>query len=362
MIFYWIEEFSFKIKPLYLLFRNHSYMIRPDYQPYKMRICISLLVFLLLLLSVQFIHGQVVGFEVVGPFSGCRPFTVSFKNTSDATNTESFTWNFGDGSPEETYPASNAGETIEHIFDNPWIYAAGYEPGQHEVRLTLVPTSGTPKIEIQIIEEYFVDIPQAQASAQVLCGGSVIFSNLSDFGITPGARTTIWDFGDGNYQTAGTEDITYTYSFAADSTYTVKMTDINQCGTDSISLQVAIYHTDNQINVLPGLTACVNNGISFSNGGQKDQMTYTWDFADGDTTNDSSPVHEYESDGIYLITMAVGIPGGQECSDTVTTTVTVLEGPKASFTMDYDTTCDQADLSVINMSMGGQDTRSWDYG
>jgi PKD repeat protein len=339
-------------------------MTGPDRQSYILRI---VAIFFWLILSVSFVpslYAQAVNFVVVDPASGtgCRPLTVTFLNNSDATNTSSFTWDFGDGSPQETYPASNAGQNVVHTFNNPGVYAPGLKPGQHEVRLTLIPNTGTIQIEIQIIEEYFADIPQAKASAQVLCGGNVIFSNLSDPGITPGPRTTNWDFGDGTFQTAGTEDVTHTYSFASDSTYTVKMINQNMCGADSTTLQVTVYHADNQINIQPGATLCVNNGAVFNNPGHKDQMTYAWDFSDGTTSTEFSPTHEFTSDGNYIVTMAVEIPNSQECSDTISLPVTVLPGPKASFTMDYDTTCDQADVSYVNMSTGVQDSWSWNFG
>jgi PKD repeat protein len=318
-------------------------------------------VFILIMASTLYeskVNGQVVSFVVLDPASGtgCKPLPVLLQNNSDATNTQNFIWNFGDGSPEETYDATNAGQTIAHTY---------IIPGQFSVQLKLITLTGETWGEFHPVRVYDADIPQAQSSAQILCGGDVLFSNISNItNAPPGARTTIWDFGDGTIQTAGTEDVTHTYSFAADSTYTVKMTDQNMCGADSTTIQVTIYHADNQINVLPGTTVCVNNGALFSNSGHKDQMTYSWDFLDGTTSTDISPTHEYISDGNYLVSMAVEIPNSQQCSDTVNLSLTVLPGPKASFIMDYDTTCNQADVPFRNVSTGPSVPYNWawDFG
>ena len=49
-------------------------------------------------------------------------------------------------------------------------------------------------------------------------------------------------------------------------------------------------------------------------------VTYSWDFGDGNTDNTQNPVHTYTSNGIYTVTLTVS---DSTCSNTVTQSVNI---------------------------------------
>jgi PKD repeat protein len=314
------------------------------------KLCKTAALLFIFIISHPNISAQDVGFSE-SDGSGCNPLIITFTNTSDPTNTKGFDWNFGDGSPVESYDETNAGQSVIHTFT---------APGNHEVRLTLHPISGTDQIEIHIISIYSIDIPAAQASALVLCNGTVTFTNTSNPDITPGARTTLWDFGDGSTDNNATT--THTFPMTVDSLYRVKMINSNICGFDSTFLDIQVYPINNQIVTDVDPVYCVNNNVAFSNLGHKNNMTYLWDFSDGTTSTLSTPIHEFTLPNTYKITMVTDIGGGQGCHDSITTDLTFLPGPKAGFIATYDTTCNSTNSSFSNTTTGPNDSWDWDFG
>ncbi|GEM_PF-882042 len=61
--------------------------------------------------------------------------------------------------------------------------------------------------------------------------------------------------------------------------------------------------------------------VYFDNYSQGPQLSYTWDFGDGESAVNSTPSHTYRQAGSYLVTLAVESPGG--CMDTLVKPVTI---------------------------------------
>src|SRR5690606_971326 len=55
-----------------------------------------------------------------------------------------------------------------------------------------------------------------------------------------------------------------------------------------------------------------------------------WDFGDGDTSHTQNPVHAYNNAGTFTITLTVS--AGNDCSSSLSQTITITPGPAAAFT------------------------------
>ncbi|MEM7036888.1 MAG: PKD domain-containing protein, partial [Bacteroidota bacterium] len=118
--------------------------------------------------------------------------------------------------------------------------------------------------------------------------------------------TYTWSNGGTNFETfvttAGTYDLTLS----------------DNCGTgmESVSVNFIDAPTASATVITTFLTASWTNGST--NGGGN--ATYSWDFGDGNMSNQTDPVHVYASSGTYNVTLIVT----NECgSDTFVTSVTV---------------------------------------
>jgi gliding motility-associated-like protein len=58
---------------------------------------------------------------------------------------------------------------------------------------------------------------------------------------------------------------------------------------------------------------------NLSSSNSQTPVVYTWDFGDGQSSSDKDPVHEYDADGLYTITLITN--GGTPCADTATQVV-----------------------------------------
>ena len=63
-----------------------------------------------------------------------------------------------------------------------------------------------------------------------------------------------------------------------------------------------------------------NGSVEFTNLSQY-SSTYLWFFGDGDISNDTDPVHQYDSSGDYTVTMIAANACGADTVDTVITVV-----------------------------------------
>jgi PKD repeat protein len=285
--------------------------------------------------------------------SGCAPWMVSFINITTTPDVATFTWDFGDGNAE-SYGPENAGATIDHTYST---------SGDFRIDLLIVTVTGERQEKIRYITIYGVDDATASLSANVVCQGAVTFSNTTNFGVTPGTRTTLWDFGDGSSPTT-TTNLTYDYTYPStqDSLYHVKMTNINQCGLDSAFIDIQVYAINNHISSDVDPLFCTNNNITFSNTGHKNNMTYHWYFPDGFEPTVPTPQYEFSTAGTYTVSMVTEVSNGQGCHDSVSVELDFLPGPKANFTVLYDTTCGQTDASFTNTTTNPQDGWEWDFG
>jgi gliding motility-associated-like protein len=278
-------------------------------------------------------------------YSGCGPLSVAFTNTTTGSNITSYFWNFGYPTNGPFSSLSNPG-TI--IFPEPLLNDTTYL-----VSLSATNICGS----VNYIDTILV-FPTPNASfAQNLNNGCsplpVNFINNST-----GAPTSyIWNFGDGTFSTATNPS----HSFVTgqnDTTYTITLIAINQCGSDTITDTVHVNPNTvtSFFNTTPisGCSPLVVQFTNFSVGA----INYFWNFGDGQVSSSFSPSHTYYQSGV--ITAQLIVDNG--CSyDTSNVQITVFAKPVVNFTVVNDTLCSNQAFTFVNSS-GALSNTAWDFG
>ncbi|HET6244056.1 MAG: PKD domain-containing protein [Bacteroidetes bacterium] len=192
---------------------------------------------------------------------------VSFTNeTKDA---DSFQWDFGDGN-------TSGSENPQHTYAS---------HGEYTVKLTVRNDCGEKEISKNIRVSCTFPAPNFTVSIDAL---TVHFKNQSK-----NADSYHWAFGDGNSSTS--ENPSHTYSDA--SGYTVVLTAKNECGealkSKVINLSCPSPDADFDYST-NGLKVTFNNRSERS-------KSFSWDFGDGNSSDDSSPTYTYSSPGTYTV-------------------------------------------------------------
>ncbi len=74
---------------------------------------------------------------------------------------------------------------------------------------------------------------------------------------------------------------------------------------------------------------CLGDPTVFTDLSTGDINAWSWSFGDGDSSSLQNPTHTYAAVGTYSVTLTVSGPGG---SESVTKTVSIVDGPVAAFT------------------------------
>ncbi len=173
--------------------------------------------------------------------------------------------------------------------------------------------------------------PVAVASATPDSGPEPLSVQLSSAGSSDADGTIesyAWDFGDGESSILANP----THIFAAAGTYTVTLTVTDdRGGRGSTTVTVTVTTAGGNIPPVAVAGATPETGeapldVTFSSTGSSDAdgtiASYAWDFGDGGTSTDPSPLHTFAADGTYTVTLTVTDDQGATGTATVTVTVT----------------------------------------
>ena len=188
------------------------------------------------------------------------------------------------------------------------------------------------------------------------------FDNLS----TPPAgkpftdTSFIWDFGDGTRIISGPQSVTHSYQAAG--TYRIRLIirDTIYCNSgDSVlkefnlaPLVVARFELPN--GCAPYTTEIENTSIA----GQ----TYLWDFGDGTTSTEKTPVKIFQNPGTYRVTLTVTDPNTCNITDQTFRDVLVQSAPTAAFTHSPVTPIENTPTIFRNNSSADAIAFAWDFG
>ncbi len=333
------------------------------------------------------VNGVVVMEEFVNasiqiPIGGvtqiCAPGSMEFINAStNVSPTTNFTWDFGDGSPIQTYDHNNAGVTLSHM------YLRNTVDCETEVRLTAENycSNGVPtEASFNPVLIWDLDDPAITASATYLCYPDTLvhFDNTTEkncinFGNTA-QRYEAWNFGD--YWGLGYDSIIpwqpydaptrpgYDIAFPGMGTYTITMQERSFCGDVQTDITVVIGPPPIAGITRDKDTVCVGEPVVFSNTTTGIANQIRFDFGDGSPFEwgGANKTHTYATPGTYeAVLRARNTNGTGSCQDYDTIQVVVLPSAVPNFTINTVNGCDSLTASFSNTSTGAI-AWSWNFG
>ncbi|MBN1421979.1 MAG: CotH kinase family protein [Planctomycetes bacterium] len=109
------------------------------------------------------------------------------------------------------------------------------------------------------------------------------------------------------------------------------------------------------------LTGSAPVDVTFTNKTTGDVFGYLWDFGDGETSQQTHPVHTYETGGDFTVTLTALGPGGAD-SETRTSYIHVTEPPKPAFAASPLTGTAPLAVTFANSSIGEIEEYFWQFG
>lgn len=267
-------------------------------------------------------------------------------NSTIAFGTMSYNWNLGDGT----------------ILTTPNVTHSYADTGTYIVRLIVTSDQGCIDSVSYTVTVYESPVAAFDVNTRAICQkiNDFIFTNSSTLGV--GTMKYLWDFGDGNTDTA--RDARHYYRNPG--TYTVRLTTTSEKGCPNDS---AFNITVNPEPVVgfsePNAQQCFgNNQFNFINtstvltGGL---AQYLWDLGDGTSATTRDVTHSYAAAGDYTIKMVATTDSG--CVDSIYKNVKIFKFAIADFKV--DPVCVNLRLPLFNQTVNTSPsvlTWLWDFG
>lgn len=291
-------------------------------------------------LLVVLVYGQAPTAQfTASPLSVCVGSPVSFTNQStSALPIQSYSWDFGDGNSSNTANTSH-------------VYAT---PGTYTVTLVVVNSVGTADAEVKT--NYITVNPVPTASFTTSGNGCTVPFGVTFTNTSTGGNSYSWNFGNGQTSTQQNPSVV-TYNTAG--TYNVTLTTTNSAGCQATSTQSLVVS-----NYTAGITAqssvCVDQSVTFTNSSTVGSNQWSWNFGNGQTSNQQNPSTTYSTPGTYTVTLT-SQNTNSGCSGTATHQITVLPKPVPSFTATINSECAPTLVNFTNNSPSGQGF-VWNFG
>ncbi|HAZ09531.1 MAG: hypothetical protein A2047_05210 [Omnitrophica bacterium GWA2_41_15] len=263
-----------------------------------------------------------------GPDVSCLNEEITFdgSQTTDSPDDKlTYRWDFGDGQTAD-------GIKVKHKYE---------KGGNYQATLTVMDDSGTicdtgtDKLKVAINTS-----PVADAGKDAfLCKLNpsepleVTFDGSSSKDLDGDKLTYSWDFGDG--QTAEGKVVEHTYEKGGE--YTAKLTVADNTNTKcdkSISTKTVVLNRAPVANAGSNMEICTGEAVNFdgskSMDADGDQLSYNWDFGDGEKGEGKTTSHKYAKGGIYQVKLTVDDDTKTNCSSSFSkVTVSLNSTPKA---------------------------------
>ncbi|MDP4262188.1 MAG: PKD domain-containing protein [Bacteroidota bacterium] len=275
--------------------------------------------------------------------SGCSPLTVSFTDQSTGNPTV-WSWEFSNG-------------TLSSV-QNPVVTFSS--PGTYSVKLVVQNANGIAQLEkIDYITVFPSPVADFSANITLSCIPAVI--NFTDLSSTPVGTITNWDWDFGDGATSTLQNPSHTYNNVG--FYTVTLTITGSTGCKSISSK------GSYIRVVGGVTTGFSYSlsstcrppftVSFQNQSSgPGNISYTWDFGNGQTSTAQNPSVVYNSPGTYTVLLNsqsdLGCSGSQQQTITITSTTTDFNAPS--------NICLNQPVTFQNASSSPPVSSSWNFG
>ncbi len=257
--------------------------------------------------------------------------TVSFENTSFGG--DSFDWDFGD----------NQNSSLENPIH---VYAAD---GTYIVTLTVSNVCGTETITNTV---EISNLPVANFSQNVTEGCATLEVQFTDAS-SANTDSYEWTFEGGIPATSTDQNPTVLYPERG--VYDVTLVVSNEVGDDFNVMNDAVTVLDvpeaSFDYVVDGNTVTFNNTTLYGE-------SYLWEFGDGETSDELHPIHTYDNDENYSVTLTAS----NECGDvTYSGNVSVSNLPSAGFVASSSNGCAEFVVEFNNTSSPNVDSYLWTF-
>lgn len=280
---------------------------------------------------------------------GCSPIIITFEDQSTGTII-SRQWIYGNGNGTS--------------FGNQTSPNATYiNPGYYSV--TLIVSDGTdfdtivkPNF-IQVYNDPIADFTITTASL----GCNPLTVNFQDLSSSQDGIITFWswDFYDGN--NSSTQSPTHTYTKYGSFPVSLYIVDNHGCYNNKfINNYINISRTPQPNFVVNDSSNCYTPvNVDFTNLSESEgNLTYIWNFGDGNTSNLENPTHVYTDFGIYDITLSTSDENGCSSSLTKNDYISIQEAV-ADFSTNKVAYCAEEEVVFTNTSIGCKNY-IWDFG
>lgn len=131
-------------------------------------------------------------------------------------------------------------------------------------------------------------------NTEICQGSQVLFQDASD---APNSDLT-WNFGPGAIPSTAFGSGPHIVTFGQAGVNSVSLTASNAIGSDTYTSDITVLGTPEA-----AFDVQVQDGIIFITNNSTGATEYTWDFGDGDGSDEENPIHIYDQDGTYTITL-----------------------------------------------------------
>ncbi|MEM6263691.1 MAG: PKD domain-containing protein [Bacteroidota bacterium] len=287
-----------------------------------------------------YIHPAIARFSV-DEIIGCRlPFTVNATDRSVGPDT--WTWDFGDGSP--LVNAQNPSHTYT-------------QEGRFVITLNITNSLyGCSHQMQQPIEVLTVD---ADFTEDSIAGCKPLFVNFQETSY----QGVFWEWNFGDSTTATGNTASHTYGNIG--YYDVQLIATNRLGCKDTLVKDSLVHVRGPLADFMAVPdkGCAPQQVAFTDQSSitSSIVTYSWDFGDGGTDSVANPLHTYLQAGRYDVLLAVTDSEG--CSDTLMRTEAIdITLPVANFRVKDTLTCANNPISFTDQSTGVGLSYLWDFG
>ena len=260
-------------------------------------------------------------------YKACGTKTIPFLNKSEEIrNILGYEWRFNKNTGIDTIPTAN----VDYTFPD-----YGRYTGQMILNPQLSDCTDTAKLEIDLYPAVNADFA---FDYDTCVSGPVFFSDLSVSGAGVGTVNQ-WEWEFEADTTASVKNPQYEYKTPGLKTVKLTSTDVNGC-VNSITKNIEYQPVPALVVIEPTrFIGCVPEEISFNNLSFPidDTYTFAWDFGDGNTSDQISPVHTYEQTGLFDVSLKITSPIGCETVASYPDWIEVLESPIADFAYSPET-------------------------
>ncbi|MEA2040992.1 MAG: PKD domain-containing protein [Bacteroidota bacterium] len=266
---------------------------------------------------------------------GCTSVEVNYENNSSPGEAGTYHWDFGNGQSSTLFEP-----TVVYSF-----------PGTYNVTLTASYAGDT---DILLIENFITvfSSPEVNIGVENESTGCVpLYVQFRDESIPAEGKiiSWYWDFGDGITSTEQNPGNIYTH--AGDYSVTLSINDNNGCSASGVYGQlVSAYKPNAEFLGSPLVTCQSELEVNFYNNSTGEgNLTYTWDFGDGESSTEENPVHFYDSNDFYDVQLIT--EDEMNCKDTlIRQSYVEMSGVNSAFDVERDTVCREETIVFENLS------------